>query len=113
MTGNVERFVKKLNMEHIKIHKDLIIIESFVLVTYTTKMGQIPKKTIEFLEDNYSYLKGVSSSGNMLWAKLYAKAADTISEMYKVPLISKFELSGNEKDVEKFTLEVKLLGKCT
>jgi len=102
MTGNVERFVKKLNMESLKIHKELRIAEPYVLITYTTRMGEVSNKTRDFLFDNYPFLKGVASSGNRNWGTNFAKAADIISEQYKVPIILKFELSGTEQDLNTF-----------
>jgi protein involved in ribonucleotide reduction len=101
-TGNVERFIKKTEMRSIKIYKGLIIDEPFVMVTYTTRMGEIPNKTRDFLFDNYLFLKGIASSGNRNWGTNFAKAADIISEQYKVPIILKFELSGTEQDLNTF-----------
>lgn len=103
MTGNVERFVRKLELEKIiKITDGLVVIEPFVLVTYTTGIGRLPKKTEEFLKGNHPYLKGVASSGNRNWRDNFGKAADMISEQYNVPIILKFELAGLENDVNLF-----------
>ncbi|MFL1672654.1 class Ib ribonucleoside-diphosphate reductase assembly flavoprotein NrdI [Paenibacillus dendritiformis] len=105
-TGNVQRFVNKLGLDAIKIHSDLLVDESFILITYTTKKGEVPASTSIFLEKNHAFLKGVSSSGNKNWGLLFAVAADHIANQYHVPIISKFELSGTKKDVENFLLEV-------
>lgn len=105
-TGNVQRFVDKLDMKVVKISKNLVIDEPYVLVTFTTGFGEIPDTTLKFIQNNYTYLQGVASSGNMNWGMSYAKAADLISQLYKVPVIMKFELSGTKKDVEKFKQEV-------
>ncbi len=103
MTGNVERFVKKLEIKNvIKITGGLIVEEPYVLITYTTGMGKTPKKTEEFLIDNHLYLRGVASSGNRNWGNNFSKAADTISDQYDVPIILKFELAGLENDVNLF-----------
>lgn len=107
LTGNVQRFVNKQNQyDAIKISKDLLVNEPFVLVTYTINFGQVSKRTHAFLQNNYSYMKGVASSGNRNWGDSYAIAADIISEQYSVPLIQKFELGGTKKDLERFLQEV-------
>ena len=107
MTGNVERFVNKL--QHTKVNKlsnNLNIEEPFCLITYTIGFGDIPESTKEFLSKNGKHLKGVASSGNKVWGSNFAKAGETISQQYNVPLLLKFELGGNELDVEKFKQEV-------
>ncbi|MDY8021104.1 class Ib ribonucleoside-diphosphate reductase assembly flavoprotein NrdI [Paenibacillus polymyxa] len=113
LTGNVERFVKKLGMRNIKINNGLIVDEPFVLITYTTGFGEVPKRVAEFLAQNHSYLVAVTSSGNRNWGEKFGLAADKISERYKVKKLSKFELSGNESEIENFLQEVHQLGKCT
>jgi protein involved in ribonucleotide reduction len=105
-TGNVKRFVKKLNMHTVKIADNLLIEEPFILVTYTTGFGEVPETTARFLERNYKFLKGVAASGNKNWGSNYAKSADLISMQYNVPIISKFELSGTNQDVARFLQEV-------
>jgi ribonucleoside-diphosphate reductase 2, operon protein nrdI len=110
-TGNVQRFINKvkneLNIETVKIYDDLIIKKPFILVTYTTGFGQVPKTTKHFLMKNHQYMIAVASSGNMNWGMKFAVAADEISKKYDVPIILKFELSGTKKDVQSFIEEVK------
>lgn len=89
-----------------KIRELLLILEPFILITYTTKFGETPLSTSNFLLENYINLKGVISSGNKNWSDNYGKAADTISKQYNVPLIHKFELRGNKKDIEIVIAEV-------
>lgn len=101
-TGNVERFVKKLNLSCVKIENDSVVSQPFVLVTYTDGFGNVPKSTLQFLEKNNVFLKGVASSGNRNWGVNFAKSADIISRMYNVPIILKFELSGTSRDVFEF-----------
>ncbi|RKN84209.1 class Ib ribonucleoside-diphosphate reductase assembly flavoprotein NrdI [Paenibacillus ginsengarvi] len=101
-TGNVKRFVSKLNMPAVSVDNEMIIEEPFVLVTYTTGFGQAPENTLSFLERNHTRLVGVSASGNRNWGQGFARSADRIAEMYRVPIISKFELAGTMKDVESF-----------
>jgi len=110
-TGNVQRFIdkvkNKINLKTIKIYNGLIIQQHFILVTYTTGFGQIPETTRNFLEKNNHNLVAVAASGNMNWGTNFAVSADRIAEKYRVPIILKFELSGTNKDVQKFIEEVK------
>jgi protein involved in ribonucleotide reduction len=105
MTNNTRKFCSKLPLEccHISEYDG---ISPFVLVTYTINFGQIPGSTKLFLNDYYKQCKGVSSSGNKNWGSTYGKAADLISNIYKVPFISKFELQGTNEDVQIFMREV-------
>lgn len=105
-TGNVKRFVGKLNMPAVSLDTDMTIDEPFVLVTYTTGFGQAPEKTLSFLKRNHARMLGVSASGNRNWGEGFARSADRIAAMYRVPVLSKFELSGTAKDVERFMQEV-------
>lgn len=109
LTGNIKRFTKKLNIECIQINESMQLDESFVLLTYTTGFGSVPKKVEKFLEKNHNNLIGVSASGNRNWGDSFGASADKIAEKYLVPIISKFELSGTRKDVEKFKQEVENL----
>ncbi len=105
-TGNVRRFVDKLSHKTIKVKNDLVIKEPYILITYTFGFGQPPKEVMSFLESNHRYLKGVVASGNRNWGSNFAKAANHISDMYNVPILHKFELSGTKKDLELVELEV-------
>lgn len=106
LTGNVERFVKKTELPHKKIYSGLKVDTLFILVSYSIGLGEIPRSTMNFLKDNHNLLRGVAVSGNKNWGDNYGKSGKIISEMYKVPLILSFELSGNEKDVFIFKREV-------
>ncbi|MEF3301553.1 class Ib ribonucleoside-diphosphate reductase assembly flavoprotein NrdI [Paenibacillus sp. GYB003] len=105
-TGNVKRFVGKLNMPAVPIESEMTVDEPFVLVTYTTGFGQAPEKTLSFLKRNYRRLVGVSASGNRNWGEGFARSADRIAAMYNVPILGKFELAGTSADVERFVREV-------
>jgi protein involved in ribonucleotide reduction len=106
LTGNVQRFINKLDMRSTKITTELSINEPFVLITYSIGYGEVPKSIEKFLESNHQYLKGIIGSGNRNWGKFYCGAAEIISKRYDVPLLHKFELSGNAYDVEKIKQEV-------
>jgi protein involved in ribonucleotide reduction len=108
-TGNVKRFINKLNMRSMPIDEQVRLEEPFVLVTYTTGFGQVPEKVNAFLKSNHDLLRGVSASGNRNWGSGFAKSADTISSMYDVPVILKFELSGTSLDTEYFVERVRAI----
>lgn len=106
-TGNVKRFIRKLDLPSVQIEDSTVLDEPFVLVTYTTGFGNPPEKVMSFLQHNHKKMLGVSASGNRNWGDRFAKSADHIAELYGVPILSKFELSGTAKDVETFLREVK------
>jgi protein involved in ribonucleotide reduction len=106
-TGKTERFVKKTNLPSVKITEGLVVDEPFILVTYTTgnrtEPARVPDNTLKFLENNYTHMLGVASSGHGNWGKeRFAKSGDLISTKYNVPLILKFEMSGYPSDIENF-----------
>ncbi|CAH0118534.1 class Ib ribonucleoside-diphosphate reductase assembly flavoprotein NrdI [Paenibacillus sp. CECT 9249] len=105
-TGNVKRFVGKLGLESAQIVDGLKVNRPFVLITFTTGFGQVPKSTADFLEENGEWLQGVAVSGNMNWGARFGLAADRISDAYNVPILMKFELSGTNNDVERMKREV-------
>lgn len=104
-TGNIRRFIDALGLKAVEINPQLIeqpINEPFVLVTYTTGFGNVPPSTLYFLELNHVNLRGVAASGNRIWGDNFAISADVISEMYRVPILHKFEMSGMPEDVGIF-----------
>ena len=107
MTGNVKSFIHKLNMPAVQIDEDLVIDEDFILITYTTGFGNVPERVLDFLEHNNEKLKGVSASGKRNWGDMFGASADKISTKYEVPIVSKFELSGTNNDVEYFKERVR------
>ena len=108
-TGNVRRFVEKLPLRSVRIEEDLTVEEPFVLVTYTTGFGNVPEKVLRFLKRNGNRLKGVAASVNRNWGIHFARSADTISDMYGVPILGKFELSGTARDLEAFIKEMSVV----
>ena len=100
-TRNTKRFIDKLESDI----DSFSITEadpqgSFILITPTYNFGQIPEEVAEFLENYGSNMVGVISCGNRNWGPAFAQAGNKISSLYDVPLLHKFEMSGNEKDVE-------------
>lgn len=127
-TGNVERFIRKLQAYKpglfcIPIEDYNHELGPYHLITHTTNFGQIPEKTANFLyrcEDsdlNFVNLQSISSSGNKNWGKNFGVAADSIyntSLLYKkegVPIFLKFELSGTVQDVKTYLKKLKTYGK--
>lgn len=106
LTGNCKRFVEMCKIPEEDVI-DLWMIDNevdfdYILITPTIGFGLVPDDVKNFLEKNYKHLKGVVGSGNKNWGNRFAKAADTISEQYNVPLLMKIELHGNTKDLLKF-----------
>lgn len=113
-TGNVERFMEKVrelrNWNLQKISPDLQANHPGHLVTFTTRIGEIPETTLQFLQASSSNIKTVSSSGNRNWGRNFARAADIVSQELQIPVSLKFELSGTKKDVNNF---IEILEKYT
>lgn len=105
-TGNVERFmekVKELRNWHLqRISPGLQAKHPGHLVTFTTRIGQVPESTMQFMQQYASCIQTVSSSGNRNWGQNFARAADHVSSHYHIPVSMKFELSGTKSDVINF-----------
>lgn len=105
-TGNTERFIRQIvaatGWEAHKIHPDMPIEHRGHLVTFTTRFGQIPETTTDFLRYASPYIESVSSSGNRNWGRNYGVALDKITAEFGIPAAMKFELSGTPEDVKQF-----------
>jgi protein involved in ribonucleotide reduction len=109
-TGNVRRFMSKVELPSIVLTNDLTVNEPYILITYTDKFGEVPEHVKEFLgRTDKDLLQGVAASGNRNWGDRFAKSADVISRNYHVPIILKFEIAGTKKDVEYFKKRVEEL----
>ncbi|WP_339273791.1 class Ib ribonucleoside-diphosphate reductase assembly flavoprotein NrdI [Paenibacillus sp. FSL W8-0426] len=108
-TGNVGLFARRLPYRIVKLTEGLRVTEPFVLVTYTDKIGEVPRKVRQFIVSNNEYMRGVAASGNRNFGTSYAAAADQISKEYGVPIVCKFELAGTPTDIQKFTEGVSAL----
>lgn len=104
-TKQTEKFVSKLleaiDIQSIKIQDELIVDTPFILLTPTYFFGEVPKEVTEFLHHNHINLVAVMSSGNRNWGGNFAKSGETISKEYNVELIGKYELAGNNQDIER------------
>lgn len=106
-TGNVRRFIGKVDYPSIPLTEDLEVNEPYILLTYTDKFGEVPENVKSFLgRTKGKFMKGVAASGNRNWGIRFAKAADVVSRQYRVPVIHKFEIAGTPKDVEIFKKRV-------
>ncbi|MCY8837581.1 class Ib ribonucleoside-diphosphate reductase assembly flavoprotein NrdI [Bacillus atrophaeus] len=114
-TGNVRRFVKalkqELSIEAIEITDDTIIKQEFIHITYTIGFGEVPERTLNFINKNKNKIRGVAVSGNEVWGDNYGLAGDKLSAKFHIPLLLKFELSGTKQDLQKIIQEVKLIDK--
>jgi len=106
-TGNIRRFIQKVEVNVDDGNEIDLIEEPFVLITYTTGFGEVPPEVINFLKINRLYLSGVVGSGNKNWGENFCKASTLISKRFNVPILMEFELAGNKHDVEKFNEIVK------
>jgi protein involved in ribonucleotide reduction len=111
MTGNVQRFVDKLknhlpNYEFVRVVRQMKIDEPFILITYTTGFGEIPKEVEELLQLSSDNLIAVIGSGNRNWGHSFCGGAVKVADMHSVPLLHKFELSGLDSDVRIVTNKI-------
>lgn len=106
-TNNVQNIVNKLNLEseaviNISENSEIILEQDFCLLTYTDFLGQIPDIVISFLEKNSLKLKAVAGSGNRNFGRNFCGAAKKIHELYQVPIVALFELSGDDESIKDF-----------
>ena len=128
MTGNTERFVKKVAKVLIEdLKKDVYVIkiddnsllgsnERGHLVTWTNgyvkdgkdEKKRIPHRTLNFVKNNKNNILTVSSTGQKNWGKNdFGSAVDTINENYGIKKGLKVELSGNKEEVQKYVEMIK------
>lgn len=103
-TGNVEKFMEKLDYANsVKVSEGLVVNEKFVMITYTTNFGEVPKATRDFLKSNHHNMVGICASGKRSWELFgtYCKSADVIHEQYGVPILLKFDMQGTDSDRAK------------
>ncbi|MDI6587143.1 class Ib ribonucleoside-diphosphate reductase assembly flavoprotein NrdI [Bacillus subtilis] len=114
-TGNVRRFVKALqqefDVEAIEVTGDTIVNQEFIHITYTIGFGEVPERTLNFINNNKNKIRGVAVSGNKVWGDNYGLAGDKLSAKFHTPLLLKFELSGTKQDLQKLIQEVQLIDK--
>lgn len=99
-TGNVRFIVNKLGLPSIEISDELMVNEPYLIFTFTDGLGNVPKKVLEFLQQNHQYCKGVIASGNLNFGKRFCESANKIAQMYDVPIIHKIDLRGYQNDYD-------------
>lgn len=109
-TGNVARFIDKIRSRTawncLKITDLNAVDQEGHLITFTTRIGSVPDSSLWFMERYGRFVLSVSSSGNRNWGPNFALAADKIARQYTIPILTKFELSGLDRDVNDFIREV-------
>lgn len=103
LLNNTQRFVERLELPNARIESGLLMAdEPFILITPTYSGGRPPKPVVNFLNNrqNRGLMTGVVGAGNRNFFEDFARAADTISVKCQVPVLHKFELMGNSKDVD-------------
>ncbi|MCL2566943.1 MAG: class Ib ribonucleoside-diphosphate reductase assembly flavoprotein NrdI [Alphaproteobacteria bacterium] len=115
-TGNIVRFLQKatLLLNSTQTFNTLrittgneITCEKFILITYTTGIGEIPAEIAAFLQANHQNMVGVIGSGNKNWGESFCNAAKLIHKTYNIPLLLTFEMAGNKHDAAKFLQIIK------
>lgn len=111
-TGYTERFVFKLDHpEKIKISNGLIVDKPYILIvpTYANADGTkaLQKPIINFLNANHQHIAGVVAGGNRNFGKYFGYAGDVIKHKCNVEILHKFELDGNDYDVEITNKKIK------
>lgn len=110
-SGNTDRFIKKLDVNSIRIPIDqdkndpLLVKTRYILVVPTygggSEKSAIPRQVRAFLNvpSNRDNLIGVIGMGNTNFGEHYCKAADLIAAKTGVPIIGRVEIFGTEDDV--------------
>jgi len=111
LTGNVSKFVSKLlslnpHIHAIQLRGDTRPSSPGHLITFTTRRGEIPIITKNFILKFPEYVLSVASSGNRNWGPNFAIAADKIASLLGVNILLKFELSGTESDINNFLVNI-------
>jgi protein involved in ribonucleotide reduction len=104
-----KRFVEKLKVKSIRLpvssSETLIVEEPFLLLTPSYGSGKVkgavPNPVIKFLNNplNRSFIKGVMTTGDRVYAQGYALAGKIIANKCNIPLLYSLELSGFPEDV--------------
>lgn len=98
LTGNCERFAKKLDASATSIKECGTLTEDSVVIFPTIGFGKVPKPIIRFLKENKNYIKLVVASGNTNWGTNFAVGGEIVTEKLGIPH-DKIELAGTKADV--------------
>ncbi len=100
LTGQCERFAKKLEATCVNILDYEPSDSPVFLITRSWDFGKITDETQEFLDLYSNKVTALAVGGNRNWGTNYGAAGDKISKQYNLELVLKFEGSGFRKDVE-------------
>lgn len=111
VTGQTEKFVKKLTDKPIEINPANPFIEvndPYLLVVPTYEVD-ITEAINDFIETgtNLLYCKGVVGGGNRNFADLFGFTAKDLARDYDIPLVHLFEFQGSKNDVEYLNKYIK------
>lgn len=100
-TGNNKYIVNQLQLPSSELTSVTNTPDSFILLTYTDGLGDIPKQVSEFMVKYHSLCKGVIASGNMNFGhNVFCASADKINKLYGIPIIRKIDLRGTKSDYD-------------
>lgn len=100
LTGQCERFAKKLGIECVDIQEYQPTEAPVFLITRSWDFGKVTDETKEFLKLYSDKVIALAVGGNRNWGTNFGAAGDKISQQYGKELVLKFEGSGFGKDVE-------------
>lgn len=100
LTGQGERFAKKLEIPFVNIKDYSGGEEPILLLTRSYNFGEVTKEAEVFLKEHHHKVLGVAVSGNRNWGTNFGAAGDKISQQYNIELVLKYEGSGFNKDVD-------------
>ena len=122
VTNNTAKFVDKLPFDSVRLplsksEPPVHVNRPYVLITPTYGSGggvagpptrMVPPQVIRFLNDpdNRRHIVGVIGSGNLNFGAYYGVAGDIVAKKCNVPLLHRFELMGNDEDVEMVAAKV-------
>lgn len=100
VTGQVRRFVKKLDLPSFEItdFSQSDVDDSFILVVPTYE-PDITYPADEFLEDYSDKCCGILGSGNRNFGDEFVYTAKDLAKKYNLPMLYSFEFNGTQEDV--------------
>lgn len=116
-TGNIKRFLTSVKpyAESMGFIIKLISVDEAIKSNFkgnchlfipTRGFGEIPQIVEDYLKVFKPNILSVSGSGNRNWGANFCKAVYTISERYKVPILTTIELSGTSNEVSTYAYQL-------
>lgn len=102
-SGGTKRVADNLKTTTQPIHEIETVDHPFVIMTPSfdqPRGGFTPKPVEKFLEQHGQWLIGVIGAGNLNFGEHYCQAAKDISAQYKVPVLHRIDIMGNEHDYQ-------------